>query len=301
MAKLRRFFIRCRECKLSLAPARCKLFQTKVVFAGVTLTPEGISPNWDKVATVVDWPEPETALELLGFLGLANYFRRMIPGFAKIAAPLTDLTRNVKTETPKAGGNAKKGAYKQALKSTSLKMKWGEAEKEAFLKLKVLLTSEPVLRTPIYDGRPFKVTTDGSSKGFGGMLSQQHESKDKNGKATRHWYPIAYCSKRTSQSEEKYEPFLLEFAGLKFALDEFDEYIYGSPVEIETDCQALRDTLMKGKQRSTTHARWAESIIARNMVDVRHRPGVKNPVADGLSRKWSERKRQDGDGGNWTV
>ncbi|KIJ52709.1 hypothetical protein M422DRAFT_120902, partial [Sphaerobolus stellatus SS14] len=52
----------------------CKLFQTKVTFTGVTLTPEGISPNWDKVAAVVDWPEPGTALELLGFLGLAGYF-----------------------------------------------------------------------------------------------------------------------------------------------------------------------------------------------------------------------------------
>ncbi|KIJ35101.1 hypothetical protein M422DRAFT_181178, partial [Sphaerobolus stellatus SS14] len=188
-AVLRKFLSRCRERKLSLAPAKCKLFQTKVIFAGVTLSPEGISPNWDKVAAVVDWPEPETALELLGFLGLAGYFRRMIPGFATIAAPLTDLTRNIKTETPKAG----------------LKGKWRDEQQEAFLKLKVLLTSEPILKTPAYDGRPFKVTTDGSKVGFGGMLSQQFESTDKKGKTTRHWHPIAYCSKRTSSSEEKYE------------------------------------------------------------------------------------------------
>ncbi|KIJ29607.1 hypothetical protein M422DRAFT_83888, partial [Sphaerobolus stellatus SS14] len=59
------------------------------------------------------------------------------------------------------------------LRSTSLKGKWGDEQREAFLKLKVLLTSEPVLKAPIYDGRPFRVTTDGSGKGFGGMLSQQ--------------------------------------------------------------------------------------------------------------------------------
>ncbi|KIJ22818.1 hypothetical protein M422DRAFT_86025, partial [Sphaerobolus stellatus SS14] len=63
-----------------------------------------------------------------------------------------------------------------------LREKWGDEQREPFLKLKVLLTSEPVLKAPIYDGRPFKVTTDGSGNGFGGMLLQQHEVTDKNGK-----------------------------------------------------------------------------------------------------------------------
>lgn len=40
-----------------------------------------------------------------------------------------------------------------------------------------------------------------------------------------------------------YKPFLLEFAALKFALDKFSDTIWGFPVEIETDCSALRDVL----------------------------------------------------------
>ncbi|KDQ09400.1 hypothetical protein BOTBODRAFT_90649, partial [Botryobasidium botryosum FD-172 SS1] len=59
---------------------------------------------------------------------------------------------------------------------------WGEKQQETFLKLKVILTTEPMLKPPQYDGRPFKVTTDGSVLGFGGMLSQEFERADKSGK-----------------------------------------------------------------------------------------------------------------------
>ncbi|KAJ7502176.1 hypothetical protein B0H11DRAFT_1649345, partial [Mycena galericulata] len=44
-----------------------------------------------------------------------------------------------------------------------------------------------------------------------------------------------------------------------------------------------------------------ESILARNIIDVRHRPGVDNPVADGLSRMWTARKRTSTDGSDWSV
>ena len=71
------------------------------------------------------------------------------------------------------------------------------------------------------------------------MLTQEFETKDSEGKLHKSWHPIAFCSKRTSPSEERYEPFMLEFAALKFALDDFDAMIYRSPIEIETDCQAL--------------------------------------------------------------
>ena len=98
-----------------------------------------------------------------------------------------------------------------------------------------------MLKSPQYDGRPFRITSDGSLDGFAGWLSQEFKTKDKNGRDMKRWYPIAFCSKRTSSSESRYEPFLLEFAALKFSFDEFNPYVFGAPVEIETDCQALQD------------------------------------------------------------
>ena len=111
------------------------------------------------------------------------------------------------------------------------------------------------------------MTSDGSGTGLAGFLSQLFTYTDSAGREQVRWHPISYCSKRTSKSEERYEPFLLEFAALKFCLDEFDPYIYGSPIEIETDCQALRDCLLKEKM-SVHHSRWKESILAHNIIDI---------------------------------
>ena len=54
---------------------------------------------------------------------------------------------------------------------------------------------------------------------------------------------------------------------LKFALDDFNPMIYGAPIEIETDCQALWDMLLNKKQ-SSTHVWWEELIVSQNIVDI---------------------------------
>jgi hypothetical protein len=71
------------------------------------------------------------------------------------------------------------------------------------------------------------------------------------GKEVVRLHPIGFVSKRTSQSEENYNPFLLKFAALKFVLDKFSDIVYGYPVKLETDCQALRDVLFNDKINAT--------------------------------------------------
>jgi hypothetical protein len=88
-----------------------------------------------------------------------------------------------------------------------------------------------------------------------------------NGKEVTHIHPVAFASKRTSETEEKYKPYLLEFAALKFSLDKFSDLIWGYPVELETDCQALRDHLLNDKLNST-HARWRDGVLAHQIVDI---------------------------------
>src|SRR6266481_2955397 len=301
-AKMRKFFGRCREWGLSLAPAKCKLFQSEVVFGGVTISATGITLNDDKIVAVIDWPEPQMLHELLGFLGLTGFFRHHIKGYVTIAQLLLDLIRDVKVEKLKAGGKTWKGVYKRVLQVKSISESWGEEQKKAFLMLKVAVTSAPVLKTLQYDGRIFRVVMDGSKKGFGGVLLQEFETEDPTGKWTKVWHPIAFCLKRTSVSEEQYEPFLLDFAALKFALDKFDHLTYRSQIEIETDCQALWDVLLN-KRQSVTHTRWEESITCRNIVDIWHWPGVSNVIADVISQKWLEARGPSTgkDGADWMV
>jgi hypothetical protein len=95
-------------------------------------------------------------------------------------------------------------------------------------------------------------------------------------------------------------PFILEFTALKHCLDKFGDIIWGYPVELETDCQALRDHLFSTTLNST-HARWRDAVLAHNIVDIRHRPGRLNVVADGLSRKFVNKPTEPGDGHKWTV
>jgi len=125
------------------------------------------------------------------------------------------------------------------MKGYSLKGKWTSVHDRAFLDLKVALTNEPVLRGPKYDGTPFIVITDGCKFGFAGMLTQKHTTVMPNGKESTRLHPVAFASKWTSVTEEKYMPFILEFGALKFSLDKFSDIVWGFPVELETDCQAL--------------------------------------------------------------
>jgi len=57
------------------------------------LGPEGIKMEEAKIKAVLDWPVSKSVKDIQKFLGLANYYRRFIKGFAKIVKPLYELTR----------------------------------------------------------------------------------------------------------------------------------------------------------------------------------------------------------------
>ena len=108
-----------------------------------------------------------------------------------------------------------------------------------FIALKAHLVSEPVLSMPCYNGTPFTLTTDGCKDIFAGVLVQQITTLFPGGKKVTRMHPITFVSKQTLVSEEKYKLFLLEFVALKFSLDRFSDIIYGYPVVVKMDCQAL--------------------------------------------------------------
>lgn len=295
LAKLRRVLTLCRKYRLSLSPTKCRLFMTETTFAGATVGPQGVQPDLTKLAAVVNWKQPDTALNLMSFLGLTGHFRDLIKGYAKIEGPLRDLIKDVEIPKP-----ISKATYRRAMTNYKLADKWERKHTEAFLKLKVALTSQPTLHAPRYDGTPFIVTTDGCQEGFGAVLTQRTKVTAPNGKTVNRTVPIAFASKRTSSAERNYKPFLLEFAALKFGLDHFSDIIWGFPIEIETDCKALKDVL-SSDQISSAHARWRDGIIVHNIVAVRHVPGRLNVVADGLSRQWDNTERNDQDDTQWSV
>lgn len=71
---------------------KCEFHSDTISFLGYIIAPRKITMNPVKVATAKEWPQPETRKQLHCFLGFANFNRRYIKNYSRIAAPLTALT-----------------------------------------------------------------------------------------------------------------------------------------------------------------------------------------------------------------
>jgi len=84
---------RLEENDLFVKPEKCKWKVREVEFLRVVISPKGVEMQKEKVEGVLNWPVPRNIKEVQKFLGLANYYRRFIKDFARIAAPLHVLVR----------------------------------------------------------------------------------------------------------------------------------------------------------------------------------------------------------------
>jgi hypothetical protein len=115
---------------------------------GHVLNGEGIQPDSKKIKAIKEWEVPKTQKGVRSFLGLANYYRKFIKNFSKIAAPLSNLL----TKENKVLG-------------------WIALSDKAFQEIKLALVSSRVLRYPNFD-EPFEVHMDTSGFAIGGVLMQ---------------------------------------------------------------------------------------------------------------------------------
>jgi len=126
---------RLEENDLFVKPEKCKWKVREVEFLGVVIGPKGVEIQKEKVERVLNWPAPRNVKEVQKFLGLANYYRRFIKNFARIAALLHMLVRKEQ------------------------KWKWEKEQEEVFEELKMVFTTEPVLAIPDID-REMRVEAD---------------------------------------------------------------------------------------------------------------------------------------------
>jgi hypothetical protein len=131
--------------KLLVEPEKCEFHKQKVKFLGHEITPGQIRMDPDKLRTIQDWPTPNNLKEVRAFLGFANYYRRYIQNYGRIAIPLTDLTKQDQD------------------------FQWNEKAERAFQTLKESFLRKPVLATAD-PNRPFEMETDASDYILGGTL-----------------------------------------------------------------------------------------------------------------------------------
>ena len=240
------------EVGLKLKPVKCQFFRQEVEYLGHTITPLGLKTSSRHVAAVDKFPTPTNIREVRRFLGMASYYRRFIPSFAKIAHPLHALTRK------------------------DIQFEWTQECQEVFETLKKKLTSAPVLGYPRFDA-PFVLETDASIDGLGAVLSQTQE----DGKLP----PIAYASRALTPGERNYGITDLETLAVVWSLSHFQSYLYGQKVTVFTDHSAVR-AVLQNPGASGKHARWWTKVYGSGIAELNivYRPGRENTKADALSR-----------------
>jgi hypothetical protein len=134
-----------RENKLYGKLSKCFFFQKEIHYLGHIISGKGIFVDPEKVKAIMEWLVPKNAHEVRSFMGLAGYYRRFVEGFSKIAKPITTLQRK------------------------GVKYEWIEECDSAFIDLKRLLTSAPILRV-LDMKKDFTVCMDSSKKGLGAVL-----------------------------------------------------------------------------------------------------------------------------------
>jgi len=93
MDNLDRVFTRLKEKGLKAKPSKCVLFRSPIDFLGHMVSADGIQPQPDKLAAIRDWSTPHCLRDVRAFCGLASYYRKFVKDFAKIAEPLSRMTK----------------------------------------------------------------------------------------------------------------------------------------------------------------------------------------------------------------
>ena len=208
--------------------------------------------------------------EVHSFLGLASYYHQFIPQFAKWANPLHELIHPIATKKTRA--RIKLPPLQQNLPP----FEWTPIHQESFDRLKLALTSAPVLAYPNYE-KPFLLETDASLKGLGAVLSQE----DDNG----NMHIISYAShmlKPYEKSMHNYSSANLELLALKWSVcKKFRDYLIGSKFTVLTDNNPL--TYVCTSLLGMSQIRWLSDLTLFDF-DIKYRVGKYNQAADALSR-----------------
>ena len=148
LRRMRVVFDCLREHGLKLKPSKCVNYLVHHV------SQKGILPSKKNLESIAQCPPPDTYTKVKSFMGLIGHYRRFIKGFAKIAAPLYNLT---------SGDNKDKKSEHVDLSPEA---------REAFDRLKAACLQAPILAFPDFN-KPFLLETDASGRGLGAVLSQK--------------------------------------------------------------------------------------------------------------------------------
>ena len=219
---------------------------TQGIMLGHIVSKEGIEVDKAKVELISNLPTPTCVKDIRSFLGHAGFYRRFIRDFSARARPLCNLL------------------------AKDITFAWSQACEGAFDKLKTMLVSPPIKRSPNWKLH-FEIMCDASDYAIGAVLGEREDKKA---------FVIYYASKTLDSAQSNYTTTEKEFLVVVFALEKFKSYIVRSLVTIFTDHVALKYLLSKQDTKPCL-IRWIFLCQEFNLT-IKDKKGVENVVADHL-------------------
>ena len=243
--RLKSYGLTARPSKI-LAGFQSLEFLGHVVGSGV------LRPDESKTDKILQVSTPTTKKQVRSLLGLLSFYRRYIPGFASVAAPLTDLT--------KEGGRSCRSIH------------WTPDCASALQEIQDILSRKPVLLLPRLD-LPFVLQTDASSTGLGAVLLQEFEDS---------LHPVCFASRKLLDREKRYSTIERECLAIVWAVHKFVRFLWGVRFVLQTDHRPLT-YLRTSNFKNSRIMRWALSLQEFSF-EVLPVSGQANVFADLLSR-----------------
>lgn len=244
---------RLKDAGLTINLKKSEFCKDRLKYLGYIVDKDGLHTDPSKLEIIKNYPTPKSVKNVRSFIGMCSYYRRFIPNFSNIVAPLTKLT----------GG-------KRGMK---VSFNWNESAEQSFKLLKESLITAPVLQCPNFD-KPFSIHCDASGVAVGSVLMQNDEEG--------HSHPIAYFSKLLSRCEQNYSVTERELLAVLLSIEHFRPYIEGTKFSVITDHASLK-WLLNLTNPTGRLARWATRLSQFNF-DIIHKKGSAHTVPDALSR-----------------
>jgi hypothetical protein len=170
LTNLEKVLSRCEKNNLVLNWEKYHFMVTNDIVLGHIVSSKGIEVDKSKIELIANLPTPKSVKDVRSFLRHAGFYRRFIKDFSVISKPLSNLL-------------TKDNIFE-----------WTEHYEEAFVKLKNLLTSAPVIQ-PLDWSLPFEIMCDASDYAVGAVLGQRKDKKP---------YVIYYASKTLNSAQMNY-------------------------------------------------------------------------------------------------